>query len=76
VEVQRCFEVVDIFRRPQEVLAIVQEAVQIRRSFGKPLVIWMQLGIVNPKAAGVARKAGMTVIMDRCMKIEHHHLLS
>jgi predicted CoA-binding protein len=71
---QRSVEVVDIFRKSQDVLPIVQEAVQLRQSFGKPLVVWMQLGIVNWEAAETARRADMTVIMDRCIKVEHSQL--
>jgi predicted CoA-binding protein len=76
VEVQKTIEVVDIFRSAQEVLAIVEQAVQLKRLYGKPYVVWMQLGIINEKAADLARKAGMQVIMDKCMMQEHKRLLS
>jgi predicted CoA-binding protein len=59
-------DIVDIFRRPDECVNIVREAIAI-----KAKVIWMQLGVVNREAAELARSAGMKVIMDRCMKIEH-----
>lgn len=55
-------EVVDIFRRPEDVLPIVEEAIQIGAK-----AIWMQEGIVNEEAAALARKAGLLVVMDRCM---------
>jgi predicted CoA-binding protein len=76
VEVQKTIEVVDIFRSAQEVLAIVEQAVQLNRLYGKPYVVWMQLGIINEEAADLARKAGMQVIMDKCMMQEHKRLLS
>lgn len=62
-------EVVDIFRRPELVLPVVDEAIAI-----KAKVVWMQEGIVNEEAAEKARKAGIEVVMDRCMKIEYKRL--
>ncbi|HEY1338398.1 MAG TPA: CoA-binding protein [Bryobacteraceae bacterium] len=59
-------EVVDIFREPAAVPAIVDEAIAIGAK-----VIWMQLGVVHEEAAARAREAGLEVVMDRCMKIEH-----
>ena len=61
---------VDIFRRPETVLPIVEDAIGICAKF-----IWMQEGIVNEKAAAKAEAAGLTVIMDRCTKIDHMNLL-
>jgi predicted CoA-binding protein len=59
-------EVVDIFREPSAVPAIVEEAIGIGAK-----VIWMQLGVIHNEAASRARQAGLQVVMDRCMKIEH-----
>ncbi len=59
-------EVVDIFRRPEFVLPIVEEAIKI-----KAKAIWMQEGIVNEEAAKKAMQAGIEVVMDRCMKKEY-----
>jgi len=73
-DVQKTIEVVDIFRPPQDVPSIVDQAIQLREKNGKPHVVWMQLGIVNEEAAARARKAGLTVIMDRCMKVESERL--
>lgn len=58
-------EVVDIFRRPEDVPPIVDEAISIEAK-----VVWMQEGIVNEEAAAKARAAGLTVVMDHCMKQE------
>ena len=59
-------DIVDIFRRPEHVPAIVEAAI----ARGIPAV-WMQLGIVNEGAAQLARSAGLTVVMDRCLQLEH-----
>jgi predicted CoA-binding protein len=71
-ELKREIEVVDIFRRAEDVPAIVDEAVNLHSSLGHPKAIWMQLGIVNEEAARKAKSSGMDVVMDRCMKIEHN----
>lgn len=73
-EIQKTIEVVDIFRPSKDVLPIVEQAVKLKELYGKPFVIWMQLGIVNDQAAKVARDAGLIVIMDKCMMIEHKQL--
>jgi len=70
-DLKRKIEVVDIFRRAEDVPPIVTEAVKLHESFGHPTAVWMQLGIVNEAAAAHARDAGLKVVMDRCMKIEH-----
>jgi len=74
-EVQGTIEVVEIFRPSQEVQPIVEQAIELKRRYGKPYVIWMQLGIVNDEAAEQAEKAGLEVIMDKCMMVEHKQLM-
>jgi predicted CoA-binding protein len=59
-------EVVDIFRKAEAVPAIVAEAIAVGAK-----VVWMQLGLTVPEAAQKARAAGLQVVMNRCMKIEH-----
>ena len=59
-------EIVDIFREPAAVPDIVEDAIARVAK-----VIWMQLGVINAKAAARAREAGLEVVMDRCVKIEH-----
>ena len=59
-------ELVDVFRKSEFVEPIVDEAIQIGAR-----AIWMQLGVINEKAAEKALKAGMKVVMDRCWKIEY-----
>ncbi len=59
-------DIVDIFREPAAVPEIVEDAIAV----GAP-VVWMQLGVINEDAARRAREAGLTVVMDACVKIEH-----
>ena len=70
-DLQRSIEVVDIFRPPEEVPPIVDQAIKLREKYGRLYAVWMQLGIVNEEAAKRARAACLAVVMDRCMKIEH-----
>ena len=62
-------EVVDIFQKPDRVPALVEDAIEIGAR-----VVWMQIGIVHEEAAERARKAGLEVVMNRCMKIEYARL--
>jgi uncharacterized protein len=62
-------DVVDIFRRSDDVPPIVDEAIKIGAN-----AVWMQEGIINEKAAGKARNAGLKVVMNKCMLKEHIRL--
>ena len=59
-------DIVDCFRKSEDILPVAEQAVAIGAR-----CLWMQLGIVNEDAARLARKAGMMVVMDHCLKIEH-----
>jgi predicted CoA-binding protein len=63
-------DMVDIFRSSDAALGIVEEALAEKDRLGLK-TIWMQLGVINEDAAAKARDAGLTVIMDRCPKIEY-----
>ena len=63
-------DIVDVFRKSEEVLPIVEEAVERGAK-----MVWMQEGVVNQAAAAKAEKAGLKVVMDRCIKKEHQRLL-
>jgi predicted CoA-binding protein len=65
-EVPQKIEIVDIFRCPDQVPPVVDAAI---RAGAK--VIWMQLGIANQAAAEKAQAAGLTVVMDACILVEH-----
>ena len=73
-EIQRTIEIIDIFRPSTDVPKIVEEAIKLKKIHILPYVIWMQLNIVNDEAAKIARNAGFTVIMNKCMMIEHSKL--
>lgn len=60
-------EVVDIFRKIEAIPGIVAEAIAVGAK-----VVWMQQGLEEPVSAQKARQAGLSVVMDRCLKIEHH----
>jgi predicted CoA-binding protein len=62
-------EIVDVFRRPEYLPEVTEQA--IRKGAH---ILWGQLGVVNLEAAERARKAGMTVVMDRCPAIEYRRL--
>jgi hypothetical protein len=62
-------EVVDVFRKSDDVPLIVDEAIKIGAK-----VVWMQEGIVNKVAAKKAESAGLLVVMDKCMRKEHMRL--
>lgn len=62
-------DVVDIFRNANDALGVVQEAIRLSGSLGIK-VVWMQLGIINERAADEASAAGLIAVMDRCPKIE------
>ncbi|HTP01990.1 MAG TPA: CoA-binding protein [Anaerolineales bacterium] len=64
-------DVVQVFRKPEDVPPVVVQAIQAGAS-----VVWMQEGIVNTDAAALAEKAGLKVVMDRCMMKTHQRLFA
>jgi len=73
-DVQKTIEVVDIFRPAEDVPSIVDQAIKLKRLYGTLQVVWMQLGIANEEAAEAAKRADLTVIMNKCMMVEHSRL--
>jgi len=62
-------DLVDVFRKPADCLPIAEDAVAIGAK-----VLWLQIGVINEAARQLAEAAGLTVIMDRCVKIEYARL--
>jgi predicted CoA-binding protein len=65
----RRIDVVDVFRKSEDVPPVAKDAIHVRAS-----VLWMQLGIESQVAADLARAAGLDVVMNHCMLVEHRKL--
>ena len=63
-------EVVDVFQKSEAATAVAKSAVGIGAK-----VLWLQIGVINDEAKSIAEDAGLAVVMDRCVKIEHGRLL-
>ena len=68
-EIARTVDIVDCFRRTEDILSIAEQAVAIGAR-----VLWQQIGVRNREADALARSTGMDSVMDRCVKIEHARL--
>ena len=66
VDVPTPVDIVNVFRAPDALPAIAEEAVKIRTG-----ALWCQFGVINAEGARIAEAGGVTVIMDRCIKVEH-----
>lgn len=64
-------DIVDVFRRSEDIGSVADEVAELATASGRPPVLWVQLGIWNEEAATDAEARGLTVVMDRCLKIEH-----
>ena len=65
-EIREPVDIVDVFRRSEKVMPVAEDAVAAGAK-----VLWMQSGVINEEAAEYAEEHGLTVIMDRCIKVDH-----
>jgi predicted CoA-binding protein len=70
-EIKGRVDVLDVFRRPEAVPALVEEALRVLPGLG---CVWLQVGVVSPEAERMCDAAGVTIVQDRCPKIEHQRL--
>ena len=68
-DIKEPVDIVDVFRNPAQIMPHAHEAIRI-----KPKVFWMQLNIENQEAAELLTAAGIDVVMDRCIKVDHGRL--
>jgi predicted CoA-binding protein len=68
-DIDQSVDIVDVFRNPNVVLEHAKETLRL-----KPKVFWMQLGVASQEAADVLTEAGIDVVMDKCLKVEHARL--
>jgi O-acetylhomoserine (thiol)-lyase len=64
-------DIVDVFRKGSDIPSVIDEVIALGEKHGKTPVVWVQLGIWNQDAAIYGESKGLTVVMDRCIKIEH-----
>lgn len=64
-------DIVDVFRQPEAVPPIAEEAVKIGAK-----AMWLQLGVISPQGAAIAEQGGLAVIMDLCIMVEHRRYFS
>ena len=64
-------DIVDVFRKGSDIPSVIDEVIAIGAKSGKNPIVWVQLGIWNQDAAIYGESKGLTVVMDRCIKIEH-----
>ncbi|MDO9567006.1 MAG: CoA-binding protein [Candidatus Desulfaltia sp.] len=68
-DIDESIDIINVFRNPAQVMPHAQEALRI-----KPKLFWMQLGVENPEAAELLAKAGIDIVMNRCIMVEHDRL--
>ena len=71
IDIDEPVDIINVFRRSEDIMPVAEAAV----AYGKAKVLWLQQGIYNEEAAAYCEKHGMTVIMDRCIKVDHAMLV-
>ncbi|MBN1785734.1 MAG: CoA-binding protein [Candidatus Methanofastidiosa archaeon] len=70
LDLDKCVDMVNVFRNPRFLMPIMEEAIKIR-----PKCVWLQMGVVNSEAYRLSIEAGILTIMNRCIKTEHKRLM-
>lgn len=70
-DIGRPVDIVDVFRRPDAALSVVEDAIAAGMT-----TIWFQLGVANPRGTARALEAGLRVVKDRCIMVEHRRLVA
>ncbi|WP_101297630.1 CoA-binding protein [Halegenticoccus soli] len=74
-DVEEEIDLVDVFRPSEEVPGVVDQVIERKEERGDVRAIWLQLGIEHDGAAARAEEAGLRIVQDRCMKVEHGRLV-
>jgi uncharacterized protein len=69
-QVPEPIDIVDVFRRPEHTPPVARDAVAVGAR-----ALWLQLGIASPESKAIAEDAGLAYVEDRCLKVDHAHLL-
>ena len=69
-EIPERIDIVDVFRRSEKVMPVARDAVDAGAK-----VLWLQMGVINEEAASYAKEHGLTVVMDRCTKVDYASLV-
>ncbi|MEM3403102.1 MAG: CoA-binding protein [Nitrososphaeria archaeon] len=67
-------DIINVFRPGEELPEIARQACELKRKYGKPNYLWMQIGISNLEAAKIARECGIDIVMNRCIMMEYKRL--
>ncbi len=73
-ELAKRIEIVDVFRPSEELPKVAQQAIDLRRKYGRPFVFWAQLGLENEEAKQMLSKNGISYVMNACLRVVHRTL--
>jgi predicted CoA-binding protein len=70
-DLAKSVDIVNVFRPSEELPGVAQQAAEMKKKTGRPLVFWAQLGLENEEAKKILRGAGIEYVMNSCMRVEH-----
>ncbi len=73
-ELAKRIEIVDVFRPSEELPKVAQQAIDLRKKYGRPFVFWAQLGLENEEAKQMLSKNGISYVMNACLRVVHRTL--